>query len=196
MNPPDAARRRRGRRTLVLLALVCIAPVAASYAAYYWHWLRPAAQVNYGELLGAPGAPEIVGSAADGAPMRLSALRGHWVLLMADAAACDAPCAEALYATRQARTMQGAERERVVRVLLQAADAPGPSAELLAQHPELIVIRGDPRQWDALPGPGGATSAIYVVDPLGNLVLRYPSDPDIKRLAKDLERLLRASRIG
>jgi cytochrome oxidase Cu insertion factor (SCO1/SenC/PrrC family) len=181
---------------LALLALVCIAPVAASYAAYYWHWLRPAAQVNYGELLGAPGAPEIVGRGADGAPLRLSALRGRWVLLMADAAVCDAHCAEKLYATRQARTMQGAERQRVVRVWLQAADAPAPSAELLAQHPELLVLRGDPRQWDDLPGAGGATSSIYLIDPLGNLVLRYPADPDIKRLAKDLERLLRASRIG
>jgi hypothetical protein len=92
--------------------------------------------------------------------------------------------------------MQGAERERVLRVWLQAADAPGPSAQLLAQHPELIVIRGDPRQWETLPGPGGAASSIYLLDPLGNLVLRYPADPDIKRLAKDLERLLRASRIG
>jgi len=196
MNPPDANVRRRGRRTLVLLALVCMAPVAASYAAYYWHWLRPAAQVNYGELLGAPSAPEIAGSAADGAPVRLSALRGRWILLMADAATCAARCAESLYATRQARTMQGAERERVLRVLLQAADAPAPSAELLAQHPGLIVIRGDLRQWDALPGPGGAGNAIYLLDPLGNLVLRYPADPDIRRLAKDLERLLRASRIG
>jgi len=181
---------------LALLALVCIAPVAASYATYYWHWLRPTAQVNYGELLGAPSAPEIVGSGADGAPLRLSALRGRWVLLMADAAACDAGCVEKLYATRQARTMQGAERERVVRVWLRSPDAPKPSAELLAQHPELIVLRSDPRQWDDLPGPGGAATNIYLIDPLGNLVLRYPADPDIKRLAKDLERLLRASRIG
>ena len=46
------------------------------------------------------------------------------------------------------------------------------------------------------PAPGGATTNLYLLDPLGNLVLRYPADPDIKRLAKDLERLLRASRIG
>ena len=194
MPAPDASARRRARRTLVLLALVCLAPVVASYVAYYW--LRPAAQVNYGELLGARPAPEITGVDGAGAPLGLTTLRGSWVLLSADAAGCDARCERKLYATRQARTMQGAERERVVRVWLRPVNAQPPSAELLAQHPGIIVIRGDARQWDALPGPGGAPANIYLVDPLGNLVLRYPADPDIRRLAKDLERLLRASRIG
>jgi hypothetical protein len=194
MPAPDAPARRRARRTLLLLALVCLAPVVASYVAYYW--LRPAAQVNYGELLGAPPAPEITGVDSAGAPLRLAALRGSWVLLSADAAGCDARCERKLYATRQARTMQGAERERVARVWLRPVDAPPPSAELLAQHPGLIVIRGEARQWATLPGPSGAPANIYLVDPLGNLVLRYPADPDIRRLAKDLERLLRASRIG
>jgi hypothetical protein len=192
MAAPDVAARRRGRRTLALLALVCIAPVVASYVTYYW--LRPTAQVNYGELLGARPAPEIAGVSLAGAPLRLADLRGTWVLLSADAAGCSAPCEGKLYATRQARTMQGPERERVVRLWLQPADAPAPT--MLAQHPGLIVLRGEARQWDGLPGPGGATQNIYLLDPLGNLVLRYPANPDIKRLAKDLERLLRASRIG
>jgi hypothetical protein len=193
MATPDVQARRHARRTLTLLALVCIAPIVASYVAYYW--LRPAAQVNYGELLGARPAPEMAGVSLAGAPLRLADLRGTWVLLSADGAACEAPCEAKLYATRQARTMQGAERERVVRLWLQSADAPAPAA-VLAQHPGLIVLRGDPHQWEGLPGPGGATQNIYLLDPLGNLVLRYPANPDIKRLAKDLERLLRASRIG
>jgi hypothetical protein len=194
MAAPDVHARRRARRTLTLLALVCIAPIVASYVAYYW--LRPAAQVNYGELLGARPAPEMAGVSLAGAPLRLADLRGTWVLLSADAAACEAPCEGKLYATRQARTMQGAERERVVRLWLQPADAPAPAAAVLAQHPGLIVLRGDPQQWEGLPGPGGATQNLYLLDPLGNLVLRYPANPDIKRLAKDLGRLLRASRIG
>ncbi len=194
MATPDVHARRRARRTLTLLALVCIAPVVASYVAYYW--LRPTAQVNYGELLGAQPAPEIAGVSLAGNPLRLADLRGTWVLLSADAAACAAPCEGKLYATRQARTLQGPERERVVRLWLRPAEAPAPTAAVLAQHPGIIVLRGDPRQWDRLPGPGGATENIYLLDPLGNLVLRYPANPDIKRLAKDLERLLRASRIG
>lgn len=194
MAAPDEKLRRRARRTLTLLALVCIAPVVASYTAYYW--LRPGGRVNYGQLLGAPPAPDIAGRGVDGAPLRLSALQGKWVLLAADAAACAAGCEQKLYATRQARTMQGPERDRVLRVWLLAADAAAPAAQLLAQHPDMVVIRSDPRQWVGLPGPGGAEASIYLLDPLGNLVLRYPADPDIRRLAKDLERLLRASRIG
>ncbi|HEX5865459.1 MAG TPA: hypothetical protein VF014_14600 [Casimicrobiaceae bacterium] len=193
---PDAkARARRtARRTLLVLVLVCAAPVVASYVAYYW--LRPAAHMNYGELLGATPAPEITGVGSDGAPFRLSGLRGRWVLLVVDGDACDARCERKLYATRQARTMQGREHERIARVWLQPVGAPPPAAEFLARNPGMTLVRGDPRQWAALPGPEAAAASIYLLDPLGNFVLRYPADPDIKRLAKDLERLLRVSRIG
>jgi cytochrome oxidase Cu insertion factor (SCO1/SenC/PrrC family) len=190
----DPLRRKRARRTLLLLTLICAAPVIASYAAYYW--LRPAAHVNYGELLAKP-APDIAGIGDDGTAWRLASLHGRWVLLVASDAACDARCAAALYATRQARTIQGREQERLVRVLLLPAEAPPLDAALRAQHPGLIVARASPAQW-APSALGAATSGIGIVlvDPLGNLVLRYPAEPDIKRLAKDLERLLRASRIG
>jgi len=192
---PEAslARRRKARRTLTLLALICAAPVLASYAAYYW--LKPQTRTNYGELLAVPLA-EITGTRLDGTPFHLSELGGRWILLLADGATCSQACERKLYATRQARTIQGRERERVVRVWLQPSGAPPPRAELSAAHPGLIFVRGDPQQWGALPGPGGAEANIYLVDPHGNLVLRYPADPDIRRLARDLERLLRASSIG
>lgn len=187
--------RRGPRRTLVLLALICAAPVIASYIAYYW--LRPGAHVNYGELLGPIPAPDISAVGVDGSPFRLSSLRGRWVLLMADGDVCDGRCERKLYATRQARTMQGREQERVVRVRLQPTGAPLPSQELMARHPGMTFARGDPRQWEALPpGHEAVAASIYLIDPLGNVVLRYTADPDIKRLAKDLERLLRVSRIG
>lgn len=189
----EARRRASGRRTLVLLALVCAAPVIASYVAYYW--LRPAAHVNYGELLDARPAPEIAGVGDDGAPWWLSSLRGRWILLVPGDIDCAARCERALYATRQARTIQNREQDRVVRVLLQPTGAPPLDVTRRAQHPGLVRVRADPAQWAPLPESGEAGS-IYLIDPLGNLVLRYPADPDIKRLAKDLERLLRASRVG
>ena len=83
-----------------------------------------------------------------------------------------------------------------MRVWLQATDAPALARQFLAEHPGLIVARVDPAQWAALPGVAGPLRNIYLIDPLGNIVLRYPADPDIKRMAKDLDRLLRASRIG
>jgi hypothetical protein len=185
------SRRRSARRTLALLALVCAAPIVASYVAYYG--LHPSARVNYGELEAKP-APEIVGATAEGAPWRLSALRGRWVLLVLTQGACDAACERALYATRQARTIQGREQERIDRVLLQPAGAPAPAAGVRAQHPGLTVAQTDPGPWTSL--LRGAPDAVLLLDPLGNLVLRYPGDPDIRRLAQDLERLLKASRIG
>ena len=185
------ARRRNARRTLAVLALICAAPVVASYAAYYW--LHRDARINYGELDPRP-APAIVGTAGDGAPWRLASLHGRWVLLVAAGDACDSRCEDALYATRQARTMQGREQERIARVLLQPAGAVPPASALSEQHPGLVAVQGDPEQWRSL--ADGSADRIFIVDPLGNLVLRYPSEPDIKRLAKDLERLLKASRIG
>jgi len=191
MTRPD---RHRSRRTLIVLAIVCAAPVVASYVAYYW--LKPAGRLNYGELLEALPASEIAGTQVDGAPFRLSAYRGKWVLLSADEGACEDPCRRKLYATRQARTIQGREQERVVRVWLQRSEAPPPAAALLSQHPGLVAARIDPARWPVLQGAGDTVQNIFMIDPLGNLILRYPADPDIKRMAKDLERLLRASRIG
>jgi len=183
-------RARGGRRTLLLIAAVTLAPVIASYAAYYLFPRAPA--VNYGTLLPTAPIEGIEGTRPDGSPFRLEDLRGRWVLLALGRADCGAPCERKLYATRQARTMQGREQERVVRVWLVEGDAAPPEA-LLAQHPGLVVVRVP----EAVPArfPGGA-DALYLIDPLGNLVLRYPDDPDIKGVAKDLTRLLKASRIG
>lgn len=181
---------RRNRRTLLLIALVCIAPVIASYSAYYWFPREK--QANYGELLQTRPAPGIEGVALDGRPFRISDLRGRWVLVAAAPGVCDAACVQALYATRQARTMQGREMERVVRVWLVTDDAK-PAASLLAEHPDLAVARV---AQGALAAWGAGADRIYLLDPLGNLVLAYPRDPDIKGAAKDLTRLLKASRIG
>jgi hypothetical protein len=60
-----------------------------------------------------------------------------------------------------------------------------------ANYGELIAPR--PLQGPAFKAP---LRHIYVVDPLGNLMMRYPEDPDPGRVIKDLERLLKLSRIG
>ena len=190
MPPMSPAARAKGRRTLLLLAAVTVAPVVASYSAYY---LFPREQrTNYGELLATAPAPPLAGTRMDGKPFALAQTRGKWVLIVGAAGACDAACAQSLHATRQARTIQGREMERVQRVWLVTDDA-APDPALLAQHPDLLVARVSR---EALAGLPAGQDRIYVIDPLGNLVLAFPSDPDIKRAAKDVERLLRASRIG
>ena len=185
--PPEA--RAKGRRTLLLLALVVITPVIASYSAYYFF---PREQrTNYGELLATP-APALAGTRADGQPFALAQLKGKWVLAAGAPGACDAACTGALHATRQARTIQGREMERVQRVWL-VTDDDVPDPALLAQHPDLMVVHVPRSTAAAL--PAGA-DRIYLIDPLGNLVLAFPGDPDIRKVAKDIERVLKASRIG
>ena len=188
MTTPADPRRRAGRRTLALIALVALAPFVASYVAYYGFTRER--QTNYGELLPTRPAPDIGATLPDGTPYRLA--HGKWLLLFAAPAACDATCANVLYATRQARTMQNREMGRVERVWL-VTDGAAPAAATLAEHPDVTVLRAPAA---GLAPFGAGADRVYLVDPLGNLVLAYPREPDIKGLAKDLERLLKASRIG
>ena len=192
--PADARapsrRAQGGGHTLLLIAAVTLAPIVTSYTIYYFFPREPAA--NYGALLPTAPIPGIEGTRPDGSPFRLDELRGRWVLLARGGQNCDAGCERRLYATRQARTMQGKEQDRILRVFLQEGEA-APSAGLLAQHPGLVVVRIPASVAAQLPDDAGS---LYLVDPLGNLVLRYPDDPDIKGIARDLTRLLQASRIG
>lgn len=186
----EATRGRRGRGTLIAIAVIVAAPVLLSYA--FYNFFPRDRYTNYGELLPTTAFPAVTGTGADGSPFDLASLRGRWVVIVTAPAACDDACAKALYATRQARTIQGKESERVVRVLL--ADGIGePGAALLAQHPDLVVARVSAGVGASLPrGPG----AIHLVDPLGHQVLAWPPAPDVKAMAKDIGRLLKASRIG
>jgi len=178
------------RRIVFLIAALSLAPIVAAYVVYYHFPRQPAA--NYGTLLPTAPAPPIYGTRADGSAFRLDELRGRWVLLWGEAAGCGPACDKAAYATRQARTMQGKDRERIVRALLLVGAAPA-SPALLAEHPDLIVVRVAANALDSLPGSPGA---LFLIDPLGNLVLRYPEDPDIRGIANDVARLLKASHIG
>ena len=190
--PRRAPEPAAARRKLLLIAAICIAPVAASYAFYY---LSPRGSfVNYGTLLPTAPAPVPDGTRSDGTPFRLADLGGRWVLLVAPKGRCETPCERLLYSSRQARTMQGKEQDRIVRVLL-VPEGAAPDAAMLAEHPGLVVAQVGAAARAGLPG---TADAIYVIDPLGNLVLRYDAepDPDIKGISRDLARLLKASGIG
>jgi len=183
------------RNPLLWIALIALAPIVASYVVYYLFPRAPSA--NYGTLLPTAAIEGVEGTRADGSRFRLDDLRGRWVLVALASGECDPSCERRLYATRQARTMQGKEQDRIVRVVLLVARseprALEPSPGLLAQHPGLVVARVP----EIVAGkfPAGMNS-LYAVDPLGNLVLWWPAEPDIKGIARDLTRLLKASRIG
>ena len=179
----------RAKRLVLLIAVIAVAPVILSYLAYYA--LPRDSRANYGTLLARP-FHDVAGTTLDGKPLSTRDLRGRWIVLFAGGGACDAACTSALYASRQARTIQNAERERVQRLWL-IPDAGAPPPRVLDEHPDLAIARVGAAADPALPE---GSDRIYLIDPLGNLVLAWPADPDIKAMAKDLTRLLRASRIG
>jgi len=182
---------RRSRRTLWLILAVCAAPIVASYAAYYF-W-QPSGHVNYGELIGPGPLPAAELTLPDGRAFRMSQLGGSWVLIAAGPAACDDACREKLVYMRQVRLAQGKESARVARVWL-LTDRATPDPALAAEHPGIVIARGADEILKALPAPRSALEHIYVVDPLGNLMMRFPENPDPRKMLKDLSRLLRHSK--
>lgn len=186
--PPARAKRWK----LWLVIGLCIAPIAASYLAYYvW---QPEGHVNYGELLEPRVMPQGMLRAIDGTPFQFADVRRDWVLLVADSGRCDERCRTKLTYIRQVRLAQGRETERVERVWLLTDDATPPGA-LLAEHPGLRVVRASgTAALQMLPARTSAAEHIYVVDPLGHLMMRYPENPDPRRILKDVSRLLRHSK--
>jgi ferric-dicitrate binding protein FerR (iron transport regulator) len=187
-------RRRRGRRVALLILAICAAPTIAAWFAYFvW---QPQSRANYGELI----EPRLLSDPElrrlDGSPFRLSQLRGKWVLVQIDSAACGEGCRKKLRYMRQARLAQGRDAERIERVWL-LDDSAAPNSALLREHAGLNVVRARAKAFLAeFPAAGSPAGYIYVVDPLGTLMLRFPGDPDGGRMLRDLARLLRASRVG
>ena len=184
------ARPRGKLASLWLIIALAAAPVVASYLVYYF-W-PPSHTVNYGELLEPRPLPDAALATPDGAALRLLDLRGRWLLVTVDGGRCDALCERKLLYMRQLRLTQGRNRDRVERLwLVSDGAAPAAPAGLLA---DVHVARAGPELVAAFPAP--VTDHIYVVDPLGNLMMRFPRDPDPKGMIRDLTRLLKASRIG
>lgn len=175
---------RRGRAKLVLLAAFFLLPVAAGWVAW-WLDLAPGATGNYGTLI--PPQPLPAGP--------LDPLKGKWVLVQVDGGACDAYCERKHYYMRQVRRAQGKDMQRVERLWI-LTDATAPRAELLAAIEGTVVAPAGAGLAAAFPAARLAADHIYLVDPLGNLMLRFPRDPDPSRMIKDLQRLLKVSQFG
>lgn len=182
------------RSKFLLLMGVFALPVVAAYLAYFG-W-RPAAQTNYGDLLKVTPLQLTAGRALDGAPFNLDALHGKWVMVHVGTARCDAACSWQLYLMRQTRIAQGKEQSRIERLWV-LTDAGSPDAALVHDHPGLHVWRPDAAAFVAqFPAIQDRAEHIYLIDPLGNLMLRFPAQVDAKRMMKDLRLLLKASQIG
>lgn len=202
---PTPARSSHWRRywTLYLLIAVCVAPVVASYFAYYV--FPPSGRTNYGQLIEPQRpVPALSLRALDGSVIDASALRGKWTMLQVVAGPCDEACAKRVWLMRQLRLMQGKDADRIERVVM-LMDGGSAPAELVKAYEGTLFLQADRAQLQAfLPSEGASKSAtsisidrqLWLIDPLGNLMMVWPDEPDASRVKKDLSRLLKASRIG
>ncbi len=205
VNAPDLAdakqasqrRTKVGRIKMLLVLLVCASPVIVSYFTYFV--IRPEGRTNYGELiLPTRGMPALQLKTLDGAAVSAASLRGQWLLVVVGPSACDEACEKRLFMQRQLREMLGRERDRLDKVWLltdNAALAPALAAAVQAA-PAATVLRADAAElarWLAPAAGQGLQDHLYIVDPMGEWMMRLPVNADPSRAKRDLDRLLRAA---
>ena len=194
----DERRTRSGRIKMLMLALVCMAPVIASYITYYF--IRPQGSMrNHAELIQPTrDLPLAQARNLQGGAVPLTSLKGQWLIVVVAGGACDEGCQKNLYFQRQLREMQGKDKDRIDRVWLVSDEAPVPAALLpaLAQATVLRVAPEVLQTWLAPADGQQLQDHLYLIDPMGNWMMRMPAHIDVEKASKvkrDLERLLRAS---
>ena len=200
MRDYTAAQSRRGRITMLVILFACALPVIASYLTYYV--IRPQGRSNYATLVEPqrplPSLDTVPAQDMDGHSVPLTTLKGQWLLVVVAPASCGALCEKNLFLQRQLREMMGAERERIAKVWL--VDSPEPVAPALATamaaKPPVAMYRVERlalARWLEPEVGHKLEEHLYIVDPLGNWMMRTPANADPVRLKKDVEKLLRAS---
>ena len=196
--------RARNLRTLAALAAVFLLPLILAFYTYYGTAWRPARSVNHGTLITPPrplpdvplARAQIAGEPDDSGPPTL--FDGQWSLVYVGDGSCAAACRAALVLMRQTRLALNADMTRVARVYL-VTGACCAREFLSHEHPGLLVLdAGVPAAaplLDSFPGTQRADT-VYVVDPLGNLMMSYDARQDPRGLLEDMKKLLRLSHIG
>ena len=197
LDEPAQGRTRSGRWKMTAVMVVCAAPVIASYFAYYV--VRPEGRRNFGELINPQRPlPDVLAQDLQGQPVPLKSLKGQWLLMSLAPAACDETCARHLYLQRQLREGLGKDKDRLDWVWLISDSAPV-SDQLLPALKEATVLRvsqAELSKWLTAQEGHQLGEHLYLVDPMGNWMMRFPPHLDNSTAAKtkrDLERLMRAS---
>ncbi len=196
-----AAAQWRGRRILLLLGLVTLLPMMTAGILYWSGWQPHGRKLSFGELLDpVRPLPEFSLHAADGKVKSFSALRGKWLLMTLTNRPCDMGCRDTLQAMQQIRLAQGDHMRRVERVLVADSRRRNEVTRLASEFPGMKIYTSDGAALSVLARTIAAvepdvTGHLFIVDPEGNLVLRYPSAANASGVSKDLTRLLRLSRV-
>lgn len=194
--PPKTS--RKNKITLLLVIAACAAPLIFSYLTYYV--IKPETRTNYGALIDprAYPIPNLTLQTLDGRPANLDQFKGKWIFMQINASACDKACTNKLFYMRQLRLTQGKDMDRIERVWLITDKAPLETV-LMREYDGTNMLRADAEQLQSwLPTETGTKveDHLYMIDPLGNLMMRFPKDADPNKIKKDITKLLKASRIG
>ena len=192
----DEKRRRNGRIQLILLALLFATPVLLGTWMYFFS--PPAGRTNYGTLIEPQVTlPALKGQLLDGKPMAARPWLGKWWMVSFQRGVCDDACAKQLYIMRQLRLTQGKDADEIERVMFVQDDLTPENKVLLAYEGNVFVrdTNGDFAKIFAAAGGGSKDLAghLFLVDPLGNLMMRYPQNPQVEKIKKDLGKLVRLS---
>jgi hypothetical protein len=193
----DPRRTRLGRLKMLAVLAVCAAPVVASYLTYFV--IKPDGRSNYGNLIQPTRSiPDVALQALDGQAVRATSLKGQWLLVVVGPSSCDAACEKRLFAQRQLREMLGRERDRLDKVWL-VTDAGQPAPALLAAmraQPEVTLLRwpeSELSRWLAPDAGQALQDHLYLVDPMGEWMMRFPVAFDPAKVKRDIDRVMRAS---
>ena len=193
----DEKQTRAGRWKMLAVLFVCASPVIASYLTYYV--IRPEGRRNHGELIDPQRpVPAMTAVKLNGDKVTLSTLKGQWLLVSVADASCNETCQKHLYFQRQLRESLGKEKDRIDWVWLATGDAPVDD-KLMPGLSEATVLRMNAEtiaQWLQPAAGRQLQDHLYVVDPMGNWMMRFPPGIELASAAqakKDLDRLLRAS---
>jgi len=176
---------RRSRLGVLWLALLFCSPLLLAELLYYGSGWRPPGRTNHGTLIEPPR------------PLAAPVFHGKWSLVYIGSGDCDADCRASLYFMRQTHLGLGESASRVQRLFL----ATGRCCAVDLQHayPDLIRVDQSGAAGSALlasfPSDARATT-LFIVDPRGNLMMRYDARSAPKGLLLDLKQLLQLSSIG
>ena len=183
----------KGKSPLLLLLTLFLLPLAIGGGLYAYGW-HPSKPGNHGEIL-SPPRPLPPLADASGKLLGKADFDGHWSLVVAGAGPCDAACKQWIVATRQVHVALYKQMGRVQRTWL--SDQPMPdSAPLLAIQPDLHTAVAGSEAARAAFDLSTSGHRVYVVDPMGQIILRYAPDADPRGILKDMERLLRFAWAG
>lgn len=184
---PDANRTARGRLMLIALFVLFFGSAIVAGALRFSGWM-PAGLRNHGELLDPPvDLRQSSLQLADGEAYGWQPEARIWrILAVPPAAGCDAGCDPLLEQLDKVWRLFGHNADQVQ--VLWLGDAPAAADRL----PEMHVLRDDSGVRTALPrsaDPAGAP--VYVIDPNGFVILRYPPQADPAGIRTDMSRLLK-----